>query len=48
MTELISCGSVTEADDDLRWKDYTLKGHVVTLEGNFDMNTRKDTSLDTQ
>lgn len=33
------------ADDDLRWKDYTLKGHVVTLEGNFDMNTRKDNFL---
>lgn len=32
-------------DDDPRWKEYQLKKHVVTLEGNFDMNTRKDNFL---
>ena len=31
-----------EANDDPRWTEYKLKGHSVTLEGNFDMNTRKD------
>jgi hypothetical protein len=33
---------VDPEDDDPRWKEYQLKKHVVTLEGNFDMNTRKD------
>ena len=35
-----------EAEDDPRWKEYQLKKHSVTLEGNFDMNTRKDLLVD--
>lgn len=33
------------ADDDRRWQEYKLKGHSVTLEGNFDENSRKDNFL---